>query len=146
MNFLPDVRILCDTCGGGRFDPETNQVRLNGKSIADVLHMTVDEALEFFTPWRSIAHPLQLLQDVGLGYLTLGQQSPTLSGGEAQRIRLASQIGSGLTGVMYVLDEPSIGLHQRDNDRLLSTLTHLRDLGNSVLVVEHDEKIGRAHV
>ena len=102
--------------------------------------MEVDEAVDFFSSMPQISHPLQLLKDVGLGYLTLGQPSPTLSGGEAQRIRLATQIGSGLVGVLYVLDEPSIGLHQRDNRRLIETLTHLRDLGNTLIVVEHDEE------
>jgi excinuclease ABC subunit A len=93
---------------------------------------------------REIGNRLKFLNDVGLNYLSLDRSAETLSGGEAQRIRLASQIGSGLTGVMYVLDEPSIGLHQRDNDRLIGTLQHLRDLGNSVLVVEHDEDMIRA--
>ena len=174
MNFLPDVRILCDVCHGGRFDPETNQVRLNGRSIADVLQMTVDEALEFFTPWRSIAHPLQLLQDVGLGYLTLGQQSPTLSGGEAQRIKLVTELAkvraltehadplreakaqatarararrAGHTGdvedggTFYVLDEPTVGLHMADVEKLLHVMHRLVDAGNTLLVIEHNQNI-----
>ena len=174
MNFLPDVRILCDVCHGGRFDPETNQVRLNGRSIADVLQMTVDEALEFFTPWRSIAHPLQLLQDVGLGYLTLGQQSPTLSGGEAQRIKLVTELAKvrALTehadplreakaqatarararraghqgevsdgGTFYVLDEPTVGLHMADVEKLLHVMHRLVDAGNTLLVIEHNQNI-----
>jgi excinuclease ABC subunit A len=112
--------------------------------VADVLDLTVGEALEIFANDRDVVRALQPIVDVGLDYVKLGQPVPTLSGGEAQRIRLASQIGSGLTGVMYVLDEPSIGLHQRDNDRLIATLVRLRDLGNSVLVVEHDEDAIRA--
>lgn len=174
MNFLPDVRILCDACGGGRFDAETNQVHLNGKSIADVLHMTVDEALGFFTPWRSIAHPLKLLQDVGLGYLTLGQQSPTLSGGEAQRIKLVTELAKvrALTeeidplreakaqatarararraghqgevidgGTFYILDEPTVGLHMADVEKLLHVMHRLVDAGNTLLVIEHNQNI-----
>ena len=130
MSFLPDVKVLCDACRGQRFGTETMAVQLRGKSVGEVLSMSVDEAVEFFTAHPSTHHALRLLQDVGLGYLTLARQSGTLSGGESQRIRLASQIGSGLTGVLYVLDEPSIGLHQRDNDRLLKTLVRLRDIGS----------------
>ncbi|MDO4681936.1 MAG: excinuclease ABC subunit A [Lautropia sp.] len=174
MNFLPDVRVLCDVCHGGRFDAETNQVRLNGQSIADVLGMTVDEALEFFAPYRSIAHPLQLLQDVGLGYLTLGQQSPTLSGGEAQRIKLVTELAKVRTltetadplreakaqamtrararkaghqgeihdgGTFYVLDEPTVGLHMADVEKLVHVLHRLVDAGNTVLVIEHNQTL-----
>ena len=101
--------------------------------------MTVDEACEFFAHVPSVLRKISTLQEVGLGYIKLGQPSTTLSGGEAQRIRLATQIGSGLVGVAYILDEPSIGLHQRDNDKLIRTLKNLRDLGNTLIVVEHDE-------
>ncbi|HUA77238.1 MAG TPA: excinuclease ABC subunit UvrA, partial [Acetobacteraceae bacterium] len=145
----------CGTCHGARLKPEALAVKVAGKNIAEASDLSIRAAHEWFatvgatlTPQRAeiarrilreIADRLQFLVDVGLDYLTLDRSAETLSGGEAQRIRLASQVGSGLTGVMYILDEPSIGLHQRDNDRLLVTLKRLRDLGNTVLVVEHDE-------
>lgn len=150
----------CEFCGGKRLKPEALAVKICGFDIMDASQMSIKAALEWFsgveaqlTPKKAeIAHKilkeiierLNFLNNVGLDYLTLSRQSGTLSGGEAQRIRLASQIGSGLTGVMYVLDEPSIGLHQRDNDRLLATLNRLRDIGNTVIVVEHDEDAIRA--
>jgi len=153
----------CPTCGGRRLKPESLSVIVAGKGIGDVVALPVREALDFFTrvPLRAngrpgldpeIAQPilkevterLRFLVDVGLDYLTLDRSAVTLSGGEAQRIRLATQIGSRLVGVLYILDEPSIGLHQRDNARLLATLKELRDLGNTVLVVEHDEETIRA--
>lgn len=143
----------CSACGGQRLKPEALCVKISGQSISDVCAFSIGEATTWFdkldltSKQQEIAHRilkeihnrLQFLVNVGLDYLTLSRSSGTLSGGESQRIRLASQIGSGLTGVLYVLDEPSIGLHQRDNDRLLSTLKHLRDIGNTVIVVEHDE-------
>lgn len=150
----------CEFCGGKRLKPEALAVKIDGLDIMEASDMSIKKALQWFgtleeklSPQkREIAHKilkeiterLQFLNNVGLDYLSLSRQSGTLSGGEAQRIRLASQIGSGLTGVMYVLDEPSIGLHQRDNDRLLATLTRLRDIGNTVIVVEHDEDAIRA--
>jgi len=150
------VEQACPTCGGRRLKPESLSVLVAGKSIGDVVAFPVREALAFFTTVRGlndeIARPilkevvdrLRFLVDVGLDYLTLDRSAATLSGGEAQRIRLATQIGSRLVGVLYILDEPSIGLHQRDNARLLATLKELRDLGNTVLVVEHDEETIRA--
>src|SRR3981189_348511 len=145
----------CETCGGARRKPEALAVKIAGLNISQVTEFAIGEAVKWFleldpklTPkqreiaariLKEINERLGFLDNVGLSYLTLNRPSGTLSGGESQRIRLASQIGSGLTGVLYVLDEPSIGLHQRDNDRLLKTLTRLRDLGNTVLVVEHDE-------
>jgi excinuclease ABC subunit A len=146
----------CPTCGGRRLKPESLSVLVAGKSIGEVVAFPVREALAFFTNVRGlnreVAGPilkevtdrLRFLVDVGLDYLTLNRSAATLSGGEAQRIRLATQIGSRLVGVLYILDEPSIGLHQRDNARLLATLKELRDLGNTVLVVEHDEETIRA--
>ncbi|HEX5325267.1 MAG TPA: excinuclease ABC subunit UvrA [Acetobacteraceae bacterium] len=150
----------CETCHGARLKPEALAVRVAGKNIAEASELSISAALPWFdgvmatlTPQRAeiarrilreIVERLRFLVDVGLDYLTLARGSATLSGGESQRIRLASQIGSGLTGVLYVLDEPSIGLHQRDNERLLGTLRRLRDLGNTVLVVEHDEDAIRA--
>ena len=145
MNFLPDVKVLCDVCRGARFDAETLAVRWKDKSIGDVLAMSVDEAAEFFRSHASIHHPLALLQEVGLGYLTLGQQSPTLSGGEAQRIKLVSELArirpnaAPITrGCFYILDEPTVGLHMADVERLISVLHRLADAGNTVLVVEHN--------
>ena len=144
----------CSTCGGTRLRAESAAVRLGGKSLVDVSAMTVDEAHTFFATLKlsgaakqiaaevlkEIRSRLDFLTAVGLGYLSLDRPGPTLSGGESQRIRLASQVGSDLTGVIYVLDEPSIGLHQRDNRRLLATLERMRDIGNTVVVVEHDEE------
>ena len=144
----------CPSCHGGRLRPESRAVRLKGKSLPDYVAMPIAEARRTFDAMtlteretiiasrilREVQERLRFLDDVGVGYLTLGRSAATLSGGEAQRIRLATQIGSNLTGVLYVLDEPSIGLHQRDNRRLLATLTRLRDLGNTVIVVEHDEE------
>ena len=145
----------CSTCGGARLKPEALAVRIAGKHISQISEMSIREALDWITEapnhltrqknqiataiLKEIRERLGFLVNVGLDYLTLSRAAGTLSGGESQRIRLASQIGSGLTGVLYVLDEPSIGLHQRDNDRLLTTLRNLRDQGNTVLVVEHDE-------
>jgi excinuclease ABC subunit A len=157
------VEQVCPACRGRRLKPESLAVLVNGTSLGDVAEMSVTNALAFFegVPLREkgrpgldpeIARPilkevrdrLRFLQDVGLGYLTLGRSAATLSGGESQRIRLATQIGSRLVGVLYILDEPSIGLHQRDNAKLLRTLKELRDLGNTVIVVEHDEETIRA--
>ena len=123
---------------------ETLEVTYKGKNIYDVLQMTIEEAEIFFKDIPAINDRLESLNSTGLQYLTLGQSATTLSGGEAQRIRLASQLGSQLVGALYVLDEPTIGLHQRDNDRLINTLKNLRDIGHTIIVVEHDEQVMRA--
>ncbi len=148
----------CPSCAGTRLNPDARSVTINGRSLSEITHWSIKETLDYFSTLalqgqrqqiaekilQEISARLRFLIDVGLNYLSLSRSADTLSGGEAQRIRLASQIGAGLVGVMYILDEPSIGLHQRDNQRLLNTLTHLRDIGNTVIVVEHDEEAIRA--
>jgi excinuclease ABC subunit A len=139
MNFLPDVYVECETCQGKRFNRETLEIRYKGKSIADVLEMNVDEAVEFFEHIPKIYRKLKTIQDVGLGYITLGQQSTTLSGGEAQRVKLATELSKRDTGnTFYILDEPTTGLHFEDIRVLMDVLNKLADKGNTVLVIEHN--------
>ena len=151
MNFLPDVRVLCDVCGGRRFNAETLSITFKDKNIGDVLAMSIDDAVDFFASHGSIHHALRLLEEVGLGYLTLGQQSPTLSGGESQRIKLVTELAkvrTDLLGVdnamreglhtLYVLDEPTVGLHMADVEKLIRVLHRLVNAGNTVVVIEHN--------
>ena len=151
MSFLPDVQVLCDVCGGRRFNAETLGILFKGKSIGEVLAMSVEDALEFFAAQRSVHHPVSLLNDVGLGYLSLGQPSPTLSGGESQRIKLVTELAKVRTDALgvdiarrerqhtlYVLDEPTVGLHMADVEKLLHVLHRLVDAGNTVVVIEHN--------
>lgn len=149
MSFLPDVKVPCDVCSGLRFNSETLSVLYKGKSIGDVLQMSIDEAVEFFAAHKNVHHPLQLLKDVGLGYLTLGQQSPTLSGGEAQRIKLVSELSKAggpssdrrtrkVSHTLYILDEPTVGLHMADVEKLIRVLHRLVESNNTVVVIEHN--------
>ena len=139
MHFLPDVYVTCEVCKGRRYNRETLEVRYKDRSIADVLEMSVDEALEFFQNIPVISRHMQTLSDVGLGYIKLGQPAPTLSGGEAQRIKLASELPKRATGnTLYVLDEPTTGLHFEDIRKLLTVLQRLVSTGNTVLVIEHN--------
>ena len=139
MNFLPDVYVNCEVCNGKRYNRETLEIRYKGKSIADVLDMTIDEAVEFFSAMPKLHRKLKTLQDVGLGYVTLGQQSTTLSGGEAQRVKLATELARTDTGrTLYILDEPTTGLHFEDIRILLGVLQKLVNKGNTVLVIEHN--------
>jgi excinuclease ABC subunit A len=139
MNFLPDLYVPCPECGGARFNRQTLEVHYRDRSIAEVLDMPVDEALEFFENFPVIRRLLEGMQQVGLGYLTLGQSCTTLSGGEAQRIKLATELSRVQTGnTLYLLDEPTTGLHFDDTRKLLIVLQQLVDLGNTVIVIEHN--------
>ena len=142
MHFLPDVWITCDACGGARYTPETLAVKFHGKTIADVLNMSVEAALELFANVPRIRRILQTLHDVGLGYIPLGQAAPTLSGGEAQRVKLAAELARPDTGkTLYILDEPTTGLHFDDVRKLLEVIHRLADLGNTVVVIEHNLEV-----
>jgi excinuclease ABC subunit A len=139
MHFLPDVYVPCDVCKGKRYNRETLEIKYKGKSIYDVLEMTVEEGLEFFSSIPRIARKLQTLQDVGLGYVKIGQPATTLSGGEAQRVKLATELSKRPTGkTIYILDEPTTGLHIADVHKLIEVLQKLVDSGNTVLVIEHN--------
>jgi excinuclease ABC subunit A len=139
MNFLPDVYVTCKGCNGRRYNRETLEVKYKGKSISEVLDMTINQAVEFFANIPSIYQKIKTLQDVGLGYITLGQQSTTLSGGESQRVKLASELAKRDTGqTLYILDEPTTGLHFEDVRVLLEVLNRLVDKGNTVIVIEHN--------
>jgi excinuclease ABC subunit A len=155
MSFLPDVKVPCDQCGGRRFNPQTLEVLFKGASVGEVLAMNVEQAVAFFDAHPGIRGPLELLNDVGLGYLTLGQPSPTLSGGEAQRIKLVTELAKARVGdvrdaarrpgragaearTVYVLDEPTVGLHMADVEKLIRVLHRLVDAGNTVVVIEHN--------
>jgi excinuclease ABC subunit A len=145
MTLLPDVYVDCEVCGGHRFNEETLDIKYKGKSISDVLAMSIKEAAAFFAPIPSIAHSLQIINEMGLGYLTLGQPSPTLSGGEAQRIKLAYEFCRPSRGrTLFVLDEPTTGLHFGDIEKLLKVLQGLVDRGNTVAIIEHNLDIVRA--
>jgi excinuclease ABC subunit A len=139
MHFLPDVYVPCEVCKGARYNRDTLDITFKGKNIAEVLDLSIEEGLEFFGNQPTIARHLQTLVDVGLGYVRLGQPAPTLSGGEAQRVKLASELGKRATGrTIYILDEPTTGLHFEDVRRLLGVLQRLVDNGNTVLVIEHN--------
>ena len=139
MQFLPDVYVPCEVCHGARYNREALEIRYKGKNIAEVLEMTVEEATEFFDNLPPIKNKLKTLCDVGLGYIHLGQPATTLSGGEAQRIKLAAELSRRATGkTFYILDEPTTGLHFADIDKLLHVLQRLTDGGNTVLVIEHN--------
>ena len=139
MHFLPDVYVTCETCGGARYNRETLEVRFKGKSIADVLDMTVEDAQEFFRAVPSIREKMDALVRVGLGYVKVGQQATTLSGGEAQRVKLSKELARRSTGrTLYILDEPTTGLHFEDVRKLLEVLHELVDAGNTVVVIEHN--------
>ena len=139
MQFLPDVYVTCDECKGKRYNSETLSVKYRGKTISDILHMTVEEALEYFANISVIEKKLRTLNDVGLGYIHLGQPATTLSGGEAQRVKLAAELSKRDTGkTVYILDEPTTGLHFADVSKLLHVLKRLVDLGNTVIVIEHN--------
>ena len=139
MHFLPDMYVPCEVCQGKRYNRETLQVKYKGKNISDVLEMTVDEACEFFKPFASIYNKIKTMQDVGLGYIKLGQSSTTLSGGEAQRVKLATELSKRATGrTLYILDEPTTGLHSYDVDKLCKVLNRLQQSGNTVIIIEHN--------
>lgn len=152
MNFLPDVKVPCDACNGARFNSDTLSVQMRGKNAGELLAMEVDDAIEYFAAHPKIHRPLQLMQDVGLGYLTLGQPSPTLSGGEAQRIKLVTELSkarltdgliktgraSRIPHTLYVLDEPTVGLSMADVEKLIHVLHRLVEAGNTVVVIEHN--------
>jgi excinuclease ABC subunit A len=139
MHFLPDVYVPCEVCHGKRYNREALEIHYKGKTIADVLEMTCEQALEFFENIPSIARKLQTLVDVGLGYIGLGQSATTLSGGEAQRIKLSTELSRRPTGrTLYILDEPTTGLHMADVDKLLHVLHALVDAGNSMVIIEHN--------
>ena len=139
MNFLSDVYVKCDVCKGKRYNRETLEVKYKGKTISDVLDMSVKEALEYFDSVPQIKNKLETLNDVGLDYIKLGQSATTLSGGEAQRIKLASELNKRATGkTLYLLDEPSVGLHWDDLDKLIKILQRLADNGNTILIIEHN--------
>ena len=142
MHFLPDVYVTCDVCKGKRYNRETLEVQFKGKSIADVLDMTVEEALEFFKAVPRVRDVLTLLHRVGLGYIHVGQQATTLSGGEAQRVKLAKELSKRATGrTLYILDEPTTGLHFHDVAKLLEVLHELVETGNTVVVIEHNLEV-----
>ena len=139
MNFLPDVYVPCEVCQGKRYNRETLEVRYKGKSIADVLDMTINQAVEFFENMPKILRKIKTLQDVGLGYVKLGQSSTTLSGGESQRVKLATELSKRDTGkTLYILDEPTTGLHFEDIRVLMLILRKLVDKGNTVIIIEHN--------
>jgi len=139
MHFLPDVYVKCDVCNGQRYNRETLDIKYKGKNIYEVLDMTVEDSLEFFDSIPAIKRKLETLMDVGLGYVKLGQQATTLSGGEAQRVKLAKELSkSALNHTLYILDEPTTGLHMHDVQLLLKVLKRLRDNGNTVVVIEHN--------
>ena len=145
MNFLPDVYVTCEDCKGARYNRETLQVLYKGNSIGDVLNMPISDAAEFFAPINSIARYLTTLVDVGLGYVRLGQSATTLSGGEAQRVKLATELQKRSTGrTIYVLDEPTTGLHFEDVSKLLMVLNNLVDKGNTAIVIEHNLDVIRS--
>ena len=142
MHFLPDVYVLCDVCNGKRYNRETLEIRYKGKNIAEVLEMTVEEAYEFFYNVPQVRQKLETLRDVGLGYIQLGQSATTLSGGEAQRVKLSRELSKRATGrTVYILDEPTTGLHYADVEKLLEVLRRLVNQGNTVLVIEHNLEV-----